>query len=1572
MATFVTSSGVRHGTDGNDLITTQKEREALDGGNGNDTLENGSIFNALFWGGRGDDLFRVVDPGGSLERAFNIRIWEHDKFQHTAGIGTSAGGVDTLDLSALDDDTTRFTIGGSDGYRNWTIYYADEDGNVIGRITLDGQMRSDVESGVDYMKIGDATFDLHGFASVVEANSVIKYGVTSGDDTFTTSIIPYEVVNSYSGDDSITIEGSDFGYIYGGNGDDTITVSPDLVDWKGEIRGDDGDDRLLVSGGTVKGGNGSDTFVVMAPSSLDQPTSLKIIDENSNLAERDVLDLSLLTSDLGQLEFGQSVGSDLTIIVRGSSNDTVATITLHAQFDEVGKGVEAIILGDQVIEIGGALDLVQLEAAVSGEVSNEPDSIVGSDTADTIYGMGGADTIESGLGADLVYGGIDDDRIDASSGNDTVYAGLNDDFVLGGLGDDRLHGDKGDDTLDGGPGDDQLSGDDGDDKLLASQGSDTLSGGNGNDTLVADGSFTRLNGGGGDDVFAFAEAFVGNVEIVEGDIWSGNTLDLTNFVSSLDNLEYVRVGSSKTLLYALDESGQRVSQIDVGYLGFQRYWDHRIAQYIRHGDTVWEVPDDLESIEDFYAFLGITSRLVHRIEGTQGPDTLVASANDTIHGLGGDDLISTDAAIAILRGQGGDDTLVAAHDMVQMRGGEGDDVYVINWQGDAQGSYFRTTISPFEDQNDNPGLDTLDLTPLDWDISHFSFYPANGDLVVDVRDDDGNLFGRIHLEQVHYNGQGGLSFVKIGSTVYDISSVSNQHPFHSSELVNGAIKYQQTSGNDTIVGLGYDAVLGMHGNDNITSGGYDTLYGGSGDDTLRSGGQGRSVLYGDQGSDTFVITPWQTAGYEHDGNQIQIKRSGAESGETDTLDLSAFSADQYELRFSSGAGGFIVDIKPIDSGFSGQLLVSNPIDVLRFDDMSWDVSEFEHYGHFNQLFYQGVSDYDAAPLVDVIGPSGDSLIDALLAGTRYVAEGDEDPRVVTYSIPGFESWFVDGYGIGEPDGWGGSPPSVGLVANAMNLVSLYTNLVLQRVDDIGDVAGTIRVSFSDQLNDEALAWAYLPEATAEAGDIWLNDYYLDRYDQDLPFILLHELGHALGLKHPFETIGDSFPALSEQYEGNDYTVMSYTVSARHPDAVWASSLPQTYMALDIRALQYLYGTNLSANSGNDTYEFHARETNYLTLWDSGGTDTISILEGSGQNSISIDLTPGTWSALGAPIRYVLQNDDEIFENETVFIMDDTIIENVISGAGDDQVYGNGANNKIRGNGGDDTLDGRSGSDTLVGGKGDDLAFGGDGNDAIWAGAGDAGADSYYGGAGHDIIGVGAGDDLGIGGAGNDILFGAGGDDTLIGGFWIDEQAVSANGGANQVWGGGGNDVIYGGEGADSIGGGLGHDDISGYEGNDIIYSGRSGDDTLAGGAGNDVIFGGTGDDLVDGGLGSDEIYGGTGADVVIGDSGTDSLYGGAGDDRLQGGKGDDILRGGAGSDTFIFLPGDGKDEIKGFTPGEDILDLSASTTNFTDITSLQSAVTDTSAGLQIDLGGGDSILLTNVIFADLTADSFIF
>lgn len=664
----------------------------------------------------------------------------------------------------------------------------------------------------------------------------------------------------------------------------------------------------------------------------------------------------------------------------------------------------------------------------------------------------------------------------------------------------------------------------------------------------------------------------------------------------------------------------------------------------------------------------------------------------------------------------------------------------------------------------------------------------------------------------------------------------------------------------------------------------------------------------------------------------------------------------------------------------------------------------------------GVSGVNSIAQADDIGASGNDIIDALMSGVRWERDTGSNTTTLSFSFPDSESLFS----TNENRGYGteGQEPHTGLASlsadaqalflNMLGNLSSFSNLAFVQVEDSGDSAGTIRTAFTGLEDEDAVAWAYLPGNYEAAGDIWILSANHSEDDIDFAHTLIHELGHALGLKHSFEAEG-GFPIMDSSLEGVDYTVMSYSVSARFPNATWADLWPQTYMYADILALQYLYGVDTETTAGADSYVYDQAERHFLTIWDYGGEDTFGV---AGTTDVDIDLTPGSWSNVGTTIEY-WDGTDRTYDSDTVYITPDTTIENAYGGDGNDTLTGNAAANKLtgndgndmvlggaggdqlKGNDGDDYLSGGDGDDLLTGGVGDDVAVAGAGNDTLWAGAGDTGADVVAGGDGNDIMGGSAGDDFLIGGGlddgenldlvtenesatadGSDTLFGGSGDDTLLAGGWDDNvndngryddgEAVTSGTGNDKIWSGDGDDRVVAAAGNDVLGGGLGDDTIEAGNGNDVLYGGRDvGDsglnDVLHGGAGNDTVYAAEGNDMVTGGSGNDNLFSG---------SGTDTVDGGGGNDTLWGGGGDDSFTGGSGNDLFIFSAGHGDDTVTDFNVADDTLQLNNTTTDFISSADVSAASSMVSGNLVIDLGGGDSVTLVGLDLDDIAQMTF--
>jgi hypothetical protein len=265
------------------------------------------------------------------------------------------------------------------------------------------------------------------------------------------------------------------------------------------------------------------------------------------------------------------------------------------------------------------------------------------------------------------------------------------------------------------------------------------------------------------------------------------------------------------------------------------------------------------------------------------------------------------------------------------------------------------------------------------------------------------------------------------------------------------------------------------------------------------------------------------------------------------------------------------------------------------------------------------------------------------------------------------------------------------------------NLTFTKITDVnGGPVGVFRVAYYNAMSEGAAGWAYLPTFSAVGGDVWLNP---DDPGDPTPLwsgaalspggagfgTFLHEVGHALGLSHPGG--GDG---AAPGYD-NRTTIMSYNSlvfrdvtpgPGGSSSVTWKQVEASTPMIHDIAAIQYLYGANTTYNNGDNTYSFDTAVPFFQTIWDAGGTDTISVSNFS--LGCEIDLRPGQLSSIMIPSDppggFTDPPGSVIYDGtDNLGIAFNCIIENATGGTGNDKFYSNSANNVLTGGAGTDTV-----------------------------------------------------------------------------------------------------------------------------------------------------------------------------------------------------------------------------------------------------------------------------------------------
>jgi len=319
-------------------------------------------------------------------------------------------------------------------------------------------------------------------------------------------------------------------------------------------------------------------------------------------------------------------------------------------------------------------------------------------------------------------------------------------------------------------------------------------------------------------------------------------------------------------------------------------------------------------------------------------------------------------------------------------------------------------------------------------------------------------------------------------------------------------------------------------------------------------------------------------------------------------------------------------------------------------------------------------------------------------------------------------------------------------------------LILDAMRDIESVSGLRFVDRGDDVDDEVEIWfymlddrdakgsfgfAYTPGSDSDEGLVAVNRSMYAHSDgrskhsiargSFYGITFLHELCHAVGLKHPHEQgllKQPRFPGLqrgSNEYRdkgsynqnAHPFTQLSYVdKGARNgyvPQAIEDHGFLKSLGALDIASLQWLYGVNNDHATASNVYRLpteNKQGTGWKAIWDAGGQDRI---DGSrAKTSVTIDLRNATLGQSEHAGGY-FSSVDGVFGGFSIArdwngtTLDDPaglcIIENATGGAADDHLIGNQSSNRLRGRKGDDVLyGGAGGDDVLIGGRGRDQFF----------------------------------------------------------------------------------------------------------------------------------------------------------------------------------------------------------------------------------------------------------------------------
>ena len=206
-------------------------------------------------------------------------------------------------------------------------------------------------------------------------------------------------------------------------------------------------------------------------------------------------------------------------------------------------------------------------------------------------------------------------------------------------------------------------------------------------------------------------------------------------------------------------------------------------------------------------------------------------------------------------------------------------------------------------------------------------------------------------------------------------------------------------------------------------------------------------------------------------------------------------------------------------------------------------------------------------------------------------------------------------------------------------------------------------------------------------------------------VMMHELGHSIGLAHPHDNGGNSTIMAGVTSAFGDFgtynsnlqpiTCMSYNDTQSPILQKTINGIISGYMGtfgpLDIQALQYMYGINPNYNSENTIYTFPNSTTNkyWTCIYDTGGIDTIDASKANTNTNIDIQNSTLQNQTDYAGVKFSYDS----FGGITI-AKSSANIENVIGSAKNDNIKGNDYDNEFDlSAGGNDTVDGKKGFDT---------------------------------------------------------------------------------------------------------------------------------------------------------------------------------------------------------------------------------------------------------------------------------------
>lgn len=1358
------------GTDGNDI--------GIQGGEGNDHIYGGRGNDELY-GGKGDDYIEGGQGGDEL----------HGDDGHDKLVGME--GIDILNGGSGND----LLLGGSG---NDQLYGGADNDYLNGA------------SGDDLLDGGSGNDILVGGTGLLKAEGGDGNDIIYADSSNISNLGLYDELSGGSGNDIIH-GGSGTAKINGGEGNDLIYAgnSQDI------IKGGDGNDIIYgyagedSSGSTVgndlAGGTGNDLIYGGVNSDFIEGGAGTNI-----LAGKEGADNYIITENEGL-----GIGTHYIIDQDGKIQINLATLVV-GDYDSNIRAWHSSNNLYIIRKLGEDTDKTIISIHKAGDEKN------------TIYVDGWKNNGDMGL----TFSQIPQETLPSfdnlptlNNGNNIAY---NQDRVNGGDGNDYIEGTDSDSILDGGSGNDYINGWDGNDLIRSGNGNDIVLGGNGKDIIY---------GGVGNDILLGSVGFR-----ITSSTMAAYLLDKYK-----TNVDPNATLTSLTMLI----SNSPQNSWDLNFSS-NAIFDERTNSYnyylIKDGvittTLLPEIPFKLivdGEVQEIFSSLSIVEN-----ESTQSGEIIYGGVgNDFIMGSKDTDVLYGEDDDDHLYGQSGDDYLYGGNGNDVIQGGAGRDYISGGDDNDTLTGGYEADVIYGGNGNDTilgdlPNLFGTDAPPVSADPSRYGndlIYGGAGSDTIFSNGGDDIVYGGEQDDQI--NGGEGDDYLfgddekdaVWGGTGKDylFGGANNDHLYggDDDDILFG------DAGDDSINGdEGNDIIYGGDDNDIFLFGGKgdDIIYGGSGTDKLHGedgddilyGGKGNDNLQGGKGSDLYV--------FEIGDGQDTIIEEVTDIAALNYQNFIYFAFDPSLIRSVVRDENNLI----IKYGINDQVTVKDYYKVTNTSSHSYLENQqlFEQI-EVSEVRFEDGTVWDTAKIMEMAPPpevlelppealDGVAYFIDALATREYIAV--QGKTILSYAFPANDLSGNQGYYAEQ----------ILAVEQALNKFAEILNITFIK-SETGN--GDLKFYLDDLSSADAGAAAGY--ASAQTGEVHINSSIFKTFDSLNPGnygfeVLLHEIGHAFGLEHPFEA-----PVLPEFENTQNNTVMSYTSNGINDIGL---------KLYDIAALHYLHGVNKNVRSENNTYTFTDKY-----IWDGGGVDTIDA--SSQSQSTYINLNAGSWNYIG-------QKTNSILDNNQSFMGYGTLIENALSGSGDDTLISNTANNILKGGLGQDAyiFDENFGHDEII--EVDDH------NELIILNKGLSDLNLFFTENSIRFLNL-----------DNSIKLDLNYFKTItVGGVtYTRENFVLRFGGYIPV----------------------SQDGFLDLDKNNAFM--------LEGSVNN--ITGNALDNKIIGNSKGNKIFSGDGNDVLIGGGGDDELYGEVGDDTLIGGMGNDNLAGGTGNDNYIFENQDSNDII---------------------------------------------------------------